>query len=130
MSLLNGKRVLIVEDECFIADILGEAVEAAGGLVIGPFATIGEAQQALVEDVHLAVLDVNVRDGVTYPLATQLDELGIPFVFATGQTKKTEPAEWRSYPWFAKPYQPEDVIGWLASTFEAPNHAKQTAYPT
>ncbi len=78
MSPLNGKRVLIVEDEFFIADVRGKAVETAGGLVIGPFASAGEAQKALVEDVDLAVLDINVRDGVTCPSATQLGALGIP----------------------------------------------------
>ncbi len=73
MSPLNGKRVLIVEDEFFIADVLGGgAVETAGGLVIGPFASAGEVHKALVEDVDLAVLDINVRDGVTRPSATQL----------------------------------------------------------
>ena len=82
---LKGKRVLIVEDEYFQADELMRAIQAAGGLVVGPFAQTSEAAEALTENVGLAVLDVWVRDGATYPLATQLRERGIPFVFATDQ---------------------------------------------
>ncbi len=119
MSLLDGKRVLVVEDEYFLANELTEAIQTAGGFVVGPFAKASEAKQALIEGVDLAVLNVRVRDGVTYPLAEQLRGLGIPFVFASGQANDTEPEEWRTSSWIAKPYHPSAVVEWLLKAFEA-----------
>ena len=40
---LDNTRVLIVEDEPFIALDLVQAVESAGGIVIGPAATVAQA---------------------------------------------------------------------------------------
>ena len=112
---LKGKRVLIVEDEYFQADELMRAIQAAGGLVVGPFAQTSEAAEALTENVGLAVLDVWVRDGATYPLATQLRERGIPFVFATGHGSNTGPSEWQSSSWITKPYECSEVVRWLVN---------------
>jgi hypothetical protein len=41
---LSGMRVLIVEDEYFLADDLARAIKKAGGQVVGPAAEQGEAQ--------------------------------------------------------------------------------------
>ena len=40
---LRGARVLVVEDEYYIADDLRRALEAAGAEVVGPFSTIEKA---------------------------------------------------------------------------------------
>ena len=117
MSSLEGKRILVVEDEYFLAEELTEAIQAAGGIVIGPFARVSEAKQALIDGVDLAVLNVRVRDGLTYPLADKLRGLSIPFVFASGQANDTEPEEWRTSSWIAKPYHPDTVVEWLLNAF-------------
>ena len=60
----DDTRVLIVEDEPFIAWDLAQAVESAGGIVIGPAATLAQAL-ALIHGsgVEAAILDVNLPDG-------------------------------------------------------------------
>ncbi len=66
-------RVLIVEDEPFIAWDLAQAVESAGGVVIGPAATVAQAL-ALVQASVLgaAILDVNLPDGHIGPVLESL----------------------------------------------------------
>jgi DNA-binding response OmpR family regulator len=66
-------RVLIVEDEPFIAWDLVQAVEAAGAVVIGPAATVAQAL-ALVQANVLegAILDVNLPDGHIGPVLESL----------------------------------------------------------
>lgn len=69
----DDARVLIVEDEPFIAWDLAQAVESAGGIVIGPAATLAQAL-ALIHGSELdaAILDVNLPDGHIGPVLESL----------------------------------------------------------
>ena len=69
----DDTRVLIVEDEPFIAWDLAQAVESAGGVVIGPAATVAQAL-ALVDASVLegAILDVHLPDGHIGPVLESL----------------------------------------------------------
>ncbi|MBB5696139.1 response regulator [Muricoccus pecuniae] len=40
---LRGRRILVVEDEYFIAEEVREALERAGAEVVGPVPEVGEA---------------------------------------------------------------------------------------
>ncbi len=65
----NDSRVLIVEDEPFIAMELALAVEAAGGVVIGPAASVAEALAIVHASVlEGAILDFNLPDGHVGPV--------------------------------------------------------------
>jgi CheY-like chemotaxis protein len=44
MGSLSGRRILIVEDDYFIAQILTQMLEDAGAVVLGP---IGQVEEAL-----------------------------------------------------------------------------------
>jgi hypothetical protein len=58
---LRGRRILIVEDESLIAMLIGDAVEEAGGEVVGPCYTVAECMKAAqVEEIDAAVLDVDL----------------------------------------------------------------------
>ena len=79
MATLNSSdrfdhtRVLIVEDEPFIALDLAQAVESAGGVVIGPAATIAQALALIQASVlEAAILDVNLPDGHIGPVLESL----------------------------------------------------------
>lgn len=66
-------RVLIVEDEPFIALDLAQAVESAGGIVIGPAATVAQALALVQASVlEAAILDVNLPDGHIGPVLESL----------------------------------------------------------
>lgn len=118
MPSLSGKRILVVEDDYFLAFDVCEAIEAARGFVLGPFPDTTEATRTLKTHVDLAVLDVSVRDGTTYSLAENLLRLGIPFVFASGQAINTKPEKWKTSSWILKPYHPKEIISWLERAFK------------
>jgi DNA-binding NarL/FixJ family response regulator len=82
--MLSDCRVLIAEDEAFVACDLACAVEAAHGQVIGPFATVQEGLVYLAHcDVHAAILDVHLADRDIGPLAIALLDRGSIVVFHT-----------------------------------------------
>ena len=70
---LDNTRVLIVEDEPFIALDLVQAVESAGGIVIGPAATVAQALTLVKASIlEAAILDVNLPDGHIGPVLETL----------------------------------------------------------
>ena len=81
---LEGRRVLVVEDEPFIAFDIADAIETAGGEVIGPAMTVQEALQLIArESVDAAILDVNLPDGDIGPVLTALRAKGIRLLIHT-----------------------------------------------
>lgn len=85
-AALAGCRVLIVEDDFFIAEDVADAFRAQGAAVLGPVSGI-DAALALVEAVpgpDAAVLDLNLGAVMSYPIADALIRLRVPFVFTTG----------------------------------------------
>jgi DNA-binding response OmpR family regulator len=85
MSSRDGCRVLIVEDEYFLAGDLEEALKSHGASIVGPFADFDAAyRQAERDHFDVAIIDVNLRDKAAYPIADELIRQRIPFVFYTG----------------------------------------------
>ncbi|WP_421693916.1 response regulator [Aestuariivirga sp.] len=85
MSWLNGKRILVVEDEALIAVMVEDMLTDMGSSVVGPAATIEAALKlAATEMLDAAVLDVNVRGERIDPVADALLARGVPMLFATG----------------------------------------------
>ncbi|MHC2019970.1 response regulator [Methylobacterium sp. CM6247] len=102
---LKGLRLLIVEDEYTIASDLADALEAAGATAVGPTSSIAEAL-ALVEaeqNLHGAVLDINLNGELVYPVADALRARSVPFVFATGYDARVIPAAYAEVPRYEKP---------------------------
>jgi CheY-like chemotaxis protein len=108
-AVLAGRRVLVVEDEYFVADDIARALHQLGAEVIGPFGSRDEALAFFsAEDaVDVAVLDINVRGEPIYPLADALREHGVPFVFATGYAESSLPTAYRDVPRWEKPFDPQ-----------------------
>ena len=102
---LAGRRVLIVEDDYFIAQDMQRAFEEVGAEVLGPVPSIEEALQliAATSDLEAVVLDINLHDGMSYPVADALQARGMPFVFTTGYEKTALPVRYAGVPHFEKP---------------------------
>ncbi len=111
---LQGRKILIVEDEAPIALSLASAVAHAGGVAIGPVATVAAAF-ALMADHTLdgALLDIRLRGETSFSLADVLAVLGIPFIFVSGMSSALMPYPHRDRPLFDKPYEVRDVIATL-----------------
>ena len=86
--MLNGLRVLVVEDDSVVAMDIGDLIERAGGEVIGPVGSLREARQAVKADqaIDAAVLDVNLRDGDVTPVLEALRARKVGVVVHTGST--------------------------------------------
>lgn len=78
--MLNGKSVLIVEENSFLALDLSQAIEEAEGQVVGPTDQVSQALELLASgDVRAAIVDCRLV-GQSVALTSQLAERRIPFV--------------------------------------------------
>ncbi len=120
--MLQGKSVLIVEDEPIIAADLAFAVEAAEGVVVGPFRTgeAGLAAHASGVTIDGAILDVRLADGEITPLACALLANGIVVVFHTASPVPYEiTLRHGDRPVCSKPMSSETVVQHLALHMDA-----------
>lgn len=84
---LNSHQILIVEDEIFLAAELEDIIRDAGAEVIGPAMSAPEALRLITRHViTAALLDVQLGDHDSRPVAQNLADTGIPFVFHTGNS--------------------------------------------
>jgi PAS domain S-box-containing protein len=81
---LSG-AVLMVEDSAPIAAEIAGLIEELGCRVVGPAASLDEAERFVAEnELDAAVLDINLNGVKVYPLADQLRARRVPFIFITG----------------------------------------------
>lgn len=110
-------RVLIVEDEYFIADDLAQAMEQHGVEVLGPVGDVAEALAIIArERIDRAVLDINLHGEMVFEVARELRARGIPFVFATGYAANVVPHGLADVPRWEKPFDAVDLARWLSTT--------------
>ncbi|MFL6735206.1 MAG: response regulator [Sphingomicrobium sp.] len=110
MNVLQGKRILLVEDEAIIAFAMEDILADLGCEVIGPALRLEDAKVLAGSDrIDAAILDVNLNNLRSYPVAEVLERRGVPFLFATGYDN--EGIEWSGRPaeLLPKPYRREQV---------------------
>jgi CheY-like chemotaxis protein len=106
---LNGRHILIVEDEMILALDLSDIVGTFGctSVVAG---RIGKALPLIdAQAFDAAILDLNLAGEPVYPVADELGRRGIPYVIATGYGVDGVLASYRSHPILAKPYSRREV---------------------
>lgn len=103
---LNGRRVLVVEDESLVAMLLETILEDMGCTPVGPASNVddGAAMARDTTELDAALLDVNVAGRQVFPVAEALKARGVPFVFSTGYGEGGLPDEWRGNPTIQKPF--------------------------
>jgi CheY-like chemotaxis protein len=115
---LEGRRILIVEDDDLIALVLVHLLVAGGAQVIGPIGRIDEAI-ALIEgdrpQIDVAVLDVSLHGKVPYPVADALAARSVRFLFATGHDSGVIEDKYRAYPRCKKPFSWPELVAALAT---------------
>lgn len=86
---LAGMRTFVVEDDPLIALDIALSLQDAGAEVYGPFPNCASALAA-IEDlsqdvvISVAILDVELGQETSEPIARELKSRGIPFIFHTG----------------------------------------------
>ena len=113
---LDGRRILVVEDEWIISEYLREELVGRGAILLGPVVSVHEALELLGAEPRpdIAVLDVRLRGELVFPVARELRQRGIPFVFASAGEWFALPREWSDELYLQKPMKMEDLLPLLA----------------
>lgn len=110
MDDARDKRILIVEDEPIVAIALQDMLEDLGYTVVGPALRLAAALDlAAREPIDAAILDVNMGEGESYPVAEALRARGIPYLFATGYGRAGIAAGHEDIDVLQKPYREAQV---------------------
>jgi len=108
---LRGRRVLIAEDEYLLASKMVEELAKLGVETIGPASTVKRALD-LIEHcgpLDAAMLDIKLRNEMTFPVADALRARGVPFVFTTGYNQKIIPDGYKDVVRYEKPFDVAEV---------------------
>ncbi len=107
--ILQGRRILVIEDEFLVAAVLCDFLEDAGAVTIGPVGSVTDGIKAIgAGGFDVAVLDWNLCGESGLPLAEALAAVDIPFVIATGYGAVD--AAFADRPILAKPYDWGDAV--------------------
>lgn len=89
--LLDGVHVLVLEDQMLAAMDLQDGLQRSGAVSVDIAGTV-ETALALIGDrpPDVAVLDVDLDDATSLPVAEALDALDIPFVFLASEAERRQ----------------------------------------
>jgi DNA-binding response OmpR family regulator len=91
---LAGLRVLVLEDDYFIADEMCSTLREYGAEIVGPAPDLDHGLRLVrSEEIDCAVLDINLQGSLTFGLASELRKRGTPAIFATGYDESVLPDE-------------------------------------
>jgi len=109
------RRVLLVEDNMIIAMDTEEVLREIGVDHVDVVGSVGEARLRLQgERYDLALLDYNLGDETSLPLAYELAEAAVPLAFATGYGDSTPAIDKLPHAGvLKKPYTREDIAALL-----------------
>ncbi|WP_162242225.1 PAS domain-containing protein [Methylobacterium sp. Leaf123] len=117
---LSGYRILVVEDDYYLATDTARALQGAGAEVVGPCPSEEAAREALDEGAPAAALvDINLGSGPSFTLAALLRERGVPFVFITGYDEGVIPPDFADVERLQKPVELKRVVHFLADALHA-----------
>jgi len=107
---LQGRRVLVVEDEFLIAMDIEAMLRQLGCDVVGPTGDLEDALRiARDETPDLALLDVNLGGEPVTAVAEALVARAVPIVFCTGYQADNLCSRYPAVPTLMKPFQPDDL---------------------
>jgi DNA-binding LytR/AlgR family response regulator len=102
-------RILIVEDDPFVALDLECIVRDAADAEICLAATLAEARRSAHLPIDFAFLDIDMPDGKIFPVAAELRRREIPFVFVSGALLHEIPDMLKDVPFISKPYNARQI---------------------
>lgn len=82
---LKGRSVLLIEDSWLIAQGYKSLIEHAGMVVMGPAATVSDAEGLLLaHSPDMAIVDINLQGNMSYDLIEAMLGRGIPVLVISG----------------------------------------------
>lgn len=104
-------RILVVEDEAPLAEMLLALLQEEGFEVAGPAGTVNRAMDVIESSrVDAAILDIRLFDELSYPVAYALGDRGIPFMFLTSHRRADLPTDLRCRPLIEKPFHAPELF--------------------
>jgi DNA-binding NtrC family response regulator len=118
---LAGAHILLVEDDRLILMDLEAIIEDAGAAIVDTCTDVSAALALLARDalIDAAVLDIRLRDESVAPVAHELGERRVPFVFYSGQDD-ADPIheEWPGSKIIQKPAPAQAIVSALVEALE------------
>lgn len=112
----TAAKVLLVEDSIVTALDTAETIRSWGFEVIGPCGGVDEAMALIAEQAPtVAVLDINLGEEDSFPLADALRQRGIPFLFLSAyEARAILPPRFAEAVCLTKPFVPEQLSAALS----------------
>jgi ActR/RegA family two-component response regulator len=114
---LTGWRILVVEDDWFIAQDLQDQLEALGAEVVGPAPSVARALALIAgrsAPLDAAMVDINLGGESAFPVADTLLDLGVRLVLTTGYDADAIPEAYEAVPRCAKPVDLHQCLALLS----------------
>lgn len=108
-------RILIVEDEMNLAMMMEDLLASAGHRIFKAARLSRALALVASEPLDFAFLDINLAGEEVFPLALELRDRDIPFVFTSGYGVKGIPVSFRDCRILQKPYEPQQLFETLAT---------------
>lgn len=114
---IQGKRILLLEDDYYLASDASAILKDAGAEIVGPFGRAEDALDALENGgVDAGVIDINLGTGPEFGVAEALRARGIRFIFATGYGEGVVPPSLGEVRRLEKPFKPSELLSALSRT--------------
>ena len=108
---MRGSRILVVEDNYLLAEVICDFVADCGMQPVGPAAGLDTGLVYAGEaPLDAAILDINLDGRLCFPICGLLAQRGIPFCFLTGYSHLSLiPQQFRRAPLISKPFEPDEL---------------------
>ena len=118
---LNGKRIVVVEDDYLLATDICRELRELGATVLGPAPTPFYATQLIGRrKIDAAVLDVRLHGTTVFDVADLLRNQGVPILFATAYDRKALPARFRQCGLLEKPLDRKKLVSEIVAMTRRP----------
>jgi DNA-binding response OmpR family regulator len=108
---LEGYRVLVVEDDYFVAQDLCSILRTRGATVVGPARSVRVGRElANAHRPDCVLLDINLHGEYAFELAEELQMRGVRTVFTTGYDTTFIPPRLRSTACLQKPVDTNALV--------------------
>ncbi len=119
---LNGKRIIVVEDDYILATDICRELRDLGATVLGPAPTPFYAIHLIGrKKIDAAVLDVRLHGTTVFAVADILMDRGVPILFATGLDEEAIPGRFRDAPMMTKPLNRKKLVNTICALARRPS---------
>ena len=118
---LNGKRIVVVEDDFLLATDICRELRDLGATVLGPAPTPFYATQLIGRRrIDAAVLDIRLHGTTVFDVADLLRSQGVPILFATAHDRSALPIRFRGSSVIEKPLDRKRLINEIVAMTHQP----------